>query len=204
MEYISHRQSRNDIEAGWRCFHGAAEKIHGDTKNPLPNPILINTDCAGELQNGVTAALVKPGQVRNRIMFHNVTLIILFWLEHKKKSTNKDGLSQVAMQAYRYFEILVPVGLHECRPHVCRATGDWVTSKDRLPEVKNLGKRFESMFRHVADRMTTLESVADAMSLLCYVIVLLRATRSSCQVLMKHRKCVSITVDWHGRVGQKK
>ena len=107
-------------------------------------------------------------------MFHNVILTILFWLEHKKKTTNKGGISQVAMQAYRYFEILVPVGLHECRPHVCRATGDWVTSKDRLPEVKNLGKPFENIFRHVADRMTTLDSVTDAMSLLCYVIVLLR------------------------------
>ena len=137
-------------------------------------------------------------------MFHNVILTILFWLEHKKKTTNKGGISQVAMQAYRYFEISVHVGLHECRPHVCRATGDWVTNKDRLPEVKNLGKPYESMFRHVADHMTMLDSVTHAMALLCYVIVRLRRDKIKLPGFDETSPVRSIIVDWHGRVGQKK
>ena len=68
----------------------------------------------------------------------------------------------------------MPSGIHSCRSHVCGACHGWVTDKDRKPEVKVLGKRFISMFAHIADRMTSMKSIRDAMTLLAYIIVLLR------------------------------
>ena len=71
------------------------------------------------------------------------------------------------------FEQCVPSAVHSCRSHACRAFHEWVSSKDQTPEVKNLGERFVNMFAHVADRVTSMESVRDAMTLLVYAIVLL-------------------------------
>ena len=42
--------------------------------------------------------------------------------------------------------------------------------KDRKAEVKTLGKRFVSMFVHIADHMTSMESLRDAMTLMVNVV----------------------------------
>ena len=173
MEHISHRQTGVTFADVWISFHRAADAVHGDPKNPLPNPILLNTDCAGQLQNGWILALRVKGQVLNRVMMNNVTLIILCWYEHQNHTGNVENITQSAYTAYRFFEILVPSGIHSCRSHVCRAFKEWVTSKDRPEEVKNLGDRFVHMFAHIADRVTSMESVRDAMTLLLYMIDLL-------------------------------
>ena len=52
LEHIGHRQSGDTFVEVWVCFHEAADAVHGDPANPLSNPILLNTDCAGQLQNG--------------------------------------------------------------------------------------------------------------------------------------------------------
>ena len=52
---------------------------------------------------------------------------------------------------------------------MCRAINESVKSEDRESEVKMLGERFEDMFANAANRMTKMESVRDAMSLLTNV-----------------------------------
>ena len=56
---------------------------------------------------------------------------------------------------------------------MCRAFHEWVSRKDCTLQVKDMGKRFRNMFAHVADRVTSMESVRDAMTSLVYDIVLL-------------------------------
>ena len=77
MEHISRLQTRITFTNMWLSFHRAADAVHGDPNIPLPNPMLLNTDCAGKLQNGWIMALWVKGQVMNRIMMNNVTFIIL-------------------------------------------------------------------------------------------------------------------------------
>ena len=68
----------------WKTFQQTADDIHGDPTNLLPNPLIVLTDCAGELQNGIIDGLRTETQVANRIVMNNVTLIILFWHEYEK------------------------------------------------------------------------------------------------------------------------
>ena len=105
---------------------------------------------------------------------NNVTLIILLWLEFMLSTGSAKERIQSMFTAYSVFEQLVPSGIHLCRAHVCRDFRDWVTSKERETEVKCLGERFVSMFVHVANRVTSMESVREAMTLLAYLIVLCR------------------------------
>ena len=51
---------------------------------------------------------------------------------------------------------------------------DWVVSNDRKSEVKNLGKIFADMFSYVPNRMTLVDSIALAATVLVHVIGLLR------------------------------
>ena len=85
MEHIAHAQSGEEFSTIWKIFHRAADAVHGKPEDPLPNPICLNTDCAGQLQTGYIDTLRKEGQVTSRIVYNNVVLQILFWLEHKYK-----------------------------------------------------------------------------------------------------------------------
>ena len=40
MEHISHWQTGITFTNMWLSFHRAADVVHGDPTNPLPNPIL--------------------------------------------------------------------------------------------------------------------------------------------------------------------
>ena len=122
---------------------------------------------------GWIAALRTEEQVTNRIMLHNVTLPILLSFEYEQGVGDDDHKWQTTLTSYHFFERLVPSGIHSCRSHVNGAVYGWVVNKDRKPEVKNLGKRFVNMFTHIADRMTSMESIRDAMTILAHIIVLL-------------------------------
>ena len=57
LERLGHRQSGETFARMWKLFHDKADKVHGDPNNPLPNAIILITDCAGQLQNGWIVAL---------------------------------------------------------------------------------------------------------------------------------------------------
>mmetsp|Transcript_36446 Transcript_36446/g.77692 ORF Transcript_36446/g.77692 Transcript_36446/m.77692 type:complete len:770 (+) Transcript_36446:2189-4498(+) len=173
-EVIGHHQPGVTCSRFWKYFFAAADKIHGDQKNPLPNPVLLNTDNCGQYQNGWIDALRVTGQVTNRVMWNNVTLLILFWYEYQISVGRPEDNQKIARTAYTMFEKLCPSAIHACRPHVCGDGKDWVASKKRLPEVKNLGDRLRSMFAHVFNQMTSLSSIRHATTILTHAILLLQ------------------------------
>ena len=85
FEHISHVQSGKEFSRIWEIFHRAADEAHGKPDELLPNPICLNTDCVSQLQTGNLFALRQEGQVTSRILYNNVVLLILFWLECKCK-----------------------------------------------------------------------------------------------------------------------
>ena len=52
LEHIGHMQSGNTFVDVWTHFREATDAVHGDPANHLPNPILLNTNCVGQPQNG--------------------------------------------------------------------------------------------------------------------------------------------------------
>ena len=76
FEHISHVQTGEEFSRIWKIFQRAADEVHGKPDEPLPNPICLNTDCAGQLQTGYLVALRQEGQVTSRIMYNNVVLQI--------------------------------------------------------------------------------------------------------------------------------
>ena len=128
LEHIGHRQSGDTFAGVWKRFHDAADAVHGNPAAPLPNPILLNTDCAGQLQNGWIAALRTEKQVTNRIMLHNVTLPILLSFEYEQGVGDDDHKWQTTLTSYHFFERLVPSGIHSCRSHVNGAVYGWVVN----------------------------------------------------------------------------
>ena len=165
LEHIGHRQTGKHFLRVFKKFNDVANKIHGDPSNPLPNPVLLNTDCAGQLINGWITATRKEGQVTSSMLLNNISLPILCWIEFEKNHGDDERTKQATMTAYRLYERLCPSAVHKCRPHVCRAISEWPEDKDRKPEVKNLGRSFQSMFAHVANEMTSADSIRDAMTL---------------------------------------
>ena len=154
-------------------FHKAADAVHGNNDNPLPNPIVFNTDCTGQLQNGCIVALCINGQVTHRVMMNNITLIMFFWYEFKKSTGNSKQKDQSTFNAYHVFEHIFPSTIHACSCHVCRVFKDWITGRDRKPKVKGLGERYVSMIAHVADHVMSTESIREAMILMGRLIILL-------------------------------
>ena len=78
MEHLGHRQTGETFAKEWTDFHKAVDAVHSDPTNPLPNQLLLNTDCAGQPENGWIVALRGEDQVYNRVMMNNAILIILF------------------------------------------------------------------------------------------------------------------------------
>ena len=77
MEHLGHRQTGKTFAKVWNDFHKAADAVHSDPNNPLANPILLNTDCNSQLQNGWIVALRSEVQVTNRVTMNVVALIIM-------------------------------------------------------------------------------------------------------------------------------
>lgn len=78
-EHISHNQSHD-------CHMRFAQQIMYACRSVEPecgNPLLINTDGDGALQNGwIGACTTSPNMVHNRIMWNNVVTLVMLWLEY--------------------------------------------------------------------------------------------------------------------------
>ena len=108
------------------------------------------------------------------MFLNNISLPILCWIEFEKNHGDDERTKQATMTAYRLYERLCPSAVHKCRPHVCRAISEWPEDKDWKPEVKNLGRSFQSMFAHIANEMTSTDLIRDAMTLVAHDVVLLQ------------------------------
>lgn len=72
-EHISDRQSGDHFAGFFTRIKKASDDIHGCPSQPLPPPILVNTDCAGQLQIGLlTAYRRNSNQTSTRIIWNNV------------------------------------------------------------------------------------------------------------------------------------
>ena len=112
-------------------------------------PRLINSDCAGGIQNCDIWSLAKPDQVKNMIMWANVVSHILFWYEAQLNLMSRRDHWQdfhPCFTAISHLDEVVPAIIHACRSHVYRAIVDWIRSKDCPCDVRNLGERIHSMF----------------------------------------------------------
>ena len=74
---------------------------------------------------------------------------------------------------YEVITSLVPLFIHECRSHVYRSFPDWVMGKKRPLTVKVLGEPFVGLFKHLGDRISSVSSTCDAITLMSYAISLL-------------------------------
>ena len=57
MKHIAHRQTGVLFIKLWLSFYRATDVVHGEPTSPLYTPVLFNTDCVGQIQNGWSMAL---------------------------------------------------------------------------------------------------------------------------------------------------
>ena len=78
-EHISHKQTALVHNNFARHIMTACRSLDPECGNPL----LVNTDGDGALQNGWLSACAGPGQVTNRIQWANIVTLVMFWYENK-------------------------------------------------------------------------------------------------------------------------
>lgn len=172
-EHVSHHQ-KSDAHAAF--FKQLREECFRMSGVDIP-PRLVNTDCAGGLQNGIIAGYHSDGQVTNRIMWNNIVTIVFLWYEHLLLTNNSSSLSPAqdrpAFQAFLFLDKLLPVFINACVAHVYRAIVAWIQSKDRPISVKLLDTQIVSMFKHTGVEMTRSRPLSEVMTFLASIVVIL-------------------------------
>lgn len=175
-ELLSHDQTgvahENFLKCLWKACDDVGKKMYDDwTFHP---PRLINTDCAGGLQNGALKSLAGEGHVDNRMMWANIVTPVMLWYEAQMLTWAVNmGTLHPSVFAIAIISSYAALFLHECRSHVYRAIKDWINSRDRGPDVKLLGSWITNMFQELAVMMTATDSLSKAMTLLSSFIVVL-------------------------------
>ena len=75
-EHVSHHQSGEEHCRFFTSLWDDCRRVGvaHDRSYQFKRPLLINTDCAGGLHNGILKSMPCPGKVTNRIMWSNVVL----------------------------------------------------------------------------------------------------------------------------------
>ena len=174
-EHISEAQTGDVFASFFASLKASCDSLTQGKESP--NPLLIGTDCAGQLQNGLIKAYARDGQATTRIMWQNVVLCILRWWERESEA-NSNGI-ETSKIAFDMMMKYVPLCVHECRSHVFRAVDGWPKDKKRPADVTNLGQALKRMFTHLGDRMTSHPSICDAIAQLSYSICILEESHIS-------------------------
>ena len=100
----------------------------------------------------------------------SVVLIGLRWYDHQVTLGNGEDAGAFIIGV---LSRLVPLFIHECRAHVCRAQRGWVLDKKRPLEVKNLGDAISRLVKHTAYTMASIASVTISIACVASIVVLL-------------------------------
>ena len=140
-----------------------------------PKPLIVNTDCASQLQNDVLLAFRDDSHVSSRSMYANVSMLIL--LRYDSMIDEGSDLLTAALWIIGNINMYSPCLLHECKSHVYLAIKNWVVSCDRSkesPEIRRHIHQFYDIFKSLAMRITVIPSISQAISLLCATITILK------------------------------
>ena len=93
-------------------------------------PLLVNTDCAGQLVNAILAVFSLTDQVSNQIMYANVFMTIYLRLDYlsgidTKNTSAAENTEDPSDWAWRVCHKYCAIFIHLCRNHVIRSVKKW-------------------------------------------------------------------------------
>ena len=164
------------------CTECTGEKI---------KPLLIHTDCAGQLKTGIIMATRSDGQVTTQIQYANVNCVLFlrmsFMMEMEIKKTG-DWIETAKWG--RTIQLQYSnCTIHECGSHTYRAIAAWPKSKDRkkdAPEVKLYEDQFSEVLALLAKRKKDLDDPAVAITEFCLVMVMVEQEHIYCPAFGLH------------------
>ena len=179
---ISNRNKAKDVD-------GLLDEFGQDCKestNVTPDWLLIHTDCAGQLKNGIIRATRSEGQVTNQIMYANVILYIYLRLsERMEKEIESSGdWKESAEWAFKTQRQYANTAVHDCASHCWRAHNRWPKASDRskdAKEVKQNERQFVDLFGSICSRVKGMDDIAEAIVEYAAAIALLRKTTIKCE-----------------------
>ena len=135
------------------------------------------TSYSAGIQNGSIYAYRKEGQVNNRIIYHNLVVYAMLFMDTKfRQCESEEERKKAAKSMLDWLKVFVPHFLKFCSSHVYRAFGDWPTVATLGP-LKDI---IEDLFRHTGKKITAEPSMSRAIAYLCSVIIILEVKSFPC------------------------